>query len=166
MCVCKSLYFILYITLFSFSYWQPFCPWLCAPNVWNCKSEDKCVFIPIFLFACWFFALKVFYYVFSSKKKKKAFFWKRDFDFVHQWNTPVIFLAVIPAPLLTCLPVAPSGGRVAPVADQTVEFEVGIKIIKVLCLTNMQPDHEETLKPLTSHLYTFHCLEAFGNWDP
>lgn len=112
------------------------------------------------------FLLLRYFTMFSPQKKKKAFFWKRDFDFVHQWNTPVIFLAVIPAPLLTCLPVAPSGGRVAPVADQTVEFEVGIKIIKVLCLTNMQPDHEETLKPLTSHLYTFHCLEAFGNWDP
>lgn len=163
--MCKSLYFILYITLFSFSYWQPFCPWLCAPSVWNCKSKDKCVFIPIFLFACWFFALKVFYYVFSSKKKP---FSERGILILYTSETHLpIFLAVIHAPLLTCLPVAPSGGRVVPVADQTVEFEVGIKIIKVLCLTNMQPDHEETLKPpLTSHLYTFHCLEAFGNWDP
>lgn len=112
------------------------------------------------------FLLLRYFTMFSPQKKKP--FSERGILILYTSETHLpIFLAVIHAPLLTCLPVAPSGGRVVPVADQTVEFEVGIKIIKVLCLTNMQPDHEETLKPpLTSHLYTFHFLEAFGNWDP
>lgn len=36
------------------------------------------------------FLLLRYFTMFSPQKK--AFFWKRDFDFVHQWNTPADFL--------------------------------------------------------------------------
>lgn len=166
MCVCVSLFTLYYILHYFLFHIGSLFAHGCVLQMSEIANPKKmCLYSPSFCLLVDFLLLR--YFTMFSPKKKKPFS-ERGILILYPSETHLpIFLAVIHAPLLTCLPVAPSGGRVAPVADQTVEFEVGIKIIKVLCLTNMQPDHEETLKPpLTSHLYTFHCLEAFGNWDP
>ncbi len=64
------------------------------------------------------------------------------------------------APLLTCLLVAPDGGREALIASQTKECEGSIKIIKVSFPANMQAAHEQTLKALLRD--ELHCDSPNG----
>lgn len=61
----------------------------------------------------------------------KLYFFGTGIPMSRPSETHPVYLAVKHAPLLTCLPVAPSRGA-APIAGATKECERGIKVIKVL----------------------------------